>query len=438
MRDLAVMLVVVSGALVALRYPWVGVMLWTWVSIMNPHRYAFGFAHEAPVALIAAVSTLIGFLAARDKSSPFKGAPIAAFAVFTAWMTLSWLLGMDPAGDYVQWNKVIKIFFMIFIALALLHTKQHIFALIWVCALSLTLLGIKGGIFTIAGGGGERVWGPPGSFIEDNNEFAVALIMTIPLLRFLQMQLQGVWARGALTLAMVLLVISAVGSQSRGALLAIIAMTGLLWWRDIAHRLRNSILIAAVAAVVLSFASERWFARMETIETYESDASAMGRISAWWNAFNLAKERPLGAGFNPARPEVFAQYSPYPDMVQGAHSIYFQVLGNHGFIGLFLWLTMWILTWRSAAWLRAHAGSIPEARWAAQFGAMAQVSMLAYFVGGAFLSLAYFDLPYNIMAAVVLTRVWVQNEAWLSEPAPPARRWFRIPGLSGPKPPAAA
>jgi putative inorganic carbon (HCO3(-)) transporter len=435
-RDIALMLVLLPASAVALRFPWIGVMLWTWISIMNPHRYAYGFSVEAPVAAIAAVCTLIGFLIERDKRSPFKGPAIVAFAVFFAWMTLSWLAGLDPAGDYPQWSKVAKIYFMIFVALALLHTKQHIFALIWVCAGSLALLGLKGGLFTIVSGGGERVWGPPGSFIEDNNEFAVALIMTIPLLRFLQKQLQNRWGRHALTGVMVLLVISAIGSHSRGALLAVVAMVALLWWRD-SNRLRNLIFIVPVAIAVLQFASDRWFARMETIGEFETDMSSLGRISAWWTAFNLAKVHLFGVGFNAARPELFILYSPYPDLVQGAHSIYFQILGNHGFIGLLLWLTIWLLTWQSAGWLRKHAAGIPQAQWAAHFGAMAQVSLVGYFVGGAFLSLAYFDLPYNVMAAIVVTRVWVQQKAWLAEPVAQAR-WWQIPGLGGPKPPAPA
>jgi hypothetical protein len=47
------------------------------------------------------------------------------------------------------------------------------------------------------------------------------------------------------------------------------------------------------------------------------------------------------------------------------------------------------------------------------------------------LSLAYFDLPYNIMVLAVLTRVWVYKKSWLTEPAY-APGWFTIPGLSTP------
>ena len=39
LRDLLVLTIVLAGALVAIRRPWIGVMLWTWLSIMNPHRY---------------------------------------------------------------------------------------------------------------------------------------------------------------------------------------------------------------------------------------------------------------------------------------------------------------------------------------------------------------------------------------------------------------
>ena len=230
MRDVIVIGLVLAGAIAALKRPWIGVMLWTWVSIMNPHRYTYGFAYEAPVAAIAAVSTLLGFLLTKDpRESPFKGPQVVAFALFFVWMTISWLAGIDPDGDYPQWNKITKVYFMIFVALALLRSKTHIMALMWVCAGSLALLGAKGGLFTLIGGGGQRVYGPPGTFIEDNNEFAVALIMTIPLLRFLQTQIRSKWGKRGLTLTMVLVAVSALGSHRRGALLAITAMSLLLW-----------------------------------------------------------------------------------------------------------------------------------------------------------------------------------------------------------------
>ena len=435
MRDFLVLALVAAGALAALRHPWVGVMLWNWVSVMNPHRLTYSFAYNAPVAQTAAIATLVGLLLTKDRRmSPMKGAPMTYLALFVVWMTLSWAFGLDPQDDFSQWNKVIKVFFMIFVGMALMHSKTHVMALAWVCAGSLGLLGIKGGLFTIATGGGGRVWGPPGTFIADNNEFGLALIVTIPLLRFLQMQLTSFWGKQALTVTMLMCAAAALGSQSRGALLAISAMTLVLWWRG-KSRFVGGVLIAVTAVVLIGFMPDTWTDRMNTMKTYEDDGSAMGRISAWWNAWNLAFHYPLGVGFNAARPELFARFSPYPDDVHAAHSIYFQVLGNHGFVGLALYLALWIAVWRSATWLRKHSPKTPEARWCADLGSMCQVSLVGFAVGGAFLSLAYWDLPYNIMMMLVVTRVWVQTKGWEREILPSGSWWRRLPGLAVPPAP---
>lgn len=431
MRDLLIVIIVMAGSLAALRRPWIGILVWTWLSIMNPHRYSYGFAHDAPLAAVAAGCTLLGALFTKDRSSPFKGAPAVWLLIFIVWISISWLSGLDMADDQEQWSKVMKIFFMTLVGLSLLHTKEHIIAFAWVVAGSLALLGTKGGFFTVLTGGSYRVWGPPSSFIADNNEFALALVMTIPLLRFLQLNLQARWGRRLMTLVMLLCAAAAVGSQSRGALLAITAMAVMLWWRG-KSRLLSGVVILSAAAAIVAFMPDSWSSRMSTIDNYEEDRSAMGRISAWWNAFGIAKNNVFGVGFDAARPELFALYSPFPDYVHAAHSIYFQVLGNHGFGGLLIFLAIFVSTFSAAGRLSKEAADIPEAQWCARLGAMCQVSLIAYAVGGAFLSLSYFDLPYDVMMMVVLARVWVRERAWETEPVR-QRRWFSIPGMFEPR-----
>jgi len=405
MRDILIVGLVLLGAIAAVRQAWIGVMLWTWLSIMNPHRYTYGFAFDAPVAMIAFCATVLGLLVTRDRASPFKAPVVAVFLAFMVWVSISTVMGLDPASDYWQWNKVMKVDVMILVALILL-----------------------GGLFTLLTGGNFRVWGPPGSFIEDNNEFALSLVMAIPLLRFLQMQLVSRWGRHAMTAMTVLCAVAAIGSYSRGALLAISAMAAFMWWNG-KNKIVVGIVLGVVAPLLIAFMPSEWTGRMSTISEYDQDESSMGRISAWWNAWNIAFHYPTGVGFDAARPELFAQYSPYPEMVHAAHSIYFQVLGNHGFIGLFLFLTIWFMTWRSAGWLRTHSAKIPQAAWCVDLGAMCQVCLVGYAVGGAFLSLAYFDLPYNVMVLVVLARVWVQTKGWLREPAY-VSGWKNIPGMA--------
>lgn len=428
MRDVLIVFIVLVGSLAALRMPWVGILTWVWLSLMNPHRYSFGFAYDAPLAAMAAATTVIGLFVDQEKASPVSSASGRVLVLFTIWVTLSWLFGLDREGDYEQWKKVMKVFFMVFVSLSLFVTRRQILALAWVTTISLALLGVKGGIFTVLTGGSERVWGPPGTFIEDNNEFALALIMTVPLVSFVRSQCSARLMKLVMTAVMVLCAAAALGSYSRGALLASGAMLLLLWWRG-DHKVRNAVLLSTVAVLLVAFMPDNWSQRMSTIETYDQDASALGRLSAWWTAFGIAKDYPFGVGFEIARPELVAKYSPYPERVHAAHSIYFLVLGNHGFVGLLLFLLLGATTWRAASRIRSATESVPEARWCWNLAGMCQVSMAAFAVGGAFLSLSYFDLPYYVMAVVVVTERWVQAKGWQTEVEPAATGRQRIDRL---------
>ncbi|HAY29062.1 MAG TPA: putative O-glycosylation ligase, exosortase A system-associated, partial [Candidatus Accumulibacter sp.] len=54
MRDLLLVGIFLAVLPFALRHTWIGVLLWTWLSLMNPHRLTFGFAYDAPFAATAA------------------------------------------------------------------------------------------------------------------------------------------------------------------------------------------------------------------------------------------------------------------------------------------------------------------------------------------------------------------------------------------------
>jgi probable O-glycosylation ligase (exosortase A-associated) len=186
-------------------------------------------------------------------------------------------------------------------------------------------------------------------------------------------------------------------------------MTVALWWKG-NRKFGWGIALATAGVVILLFMPAEWWGRMRTIGTYEKDASALGRINAWWMAWHLALDRFFGGGFMIWTGSVFRIYAPNPDDPHAAHSIYFQVLGEHGFVGLLLFLGMGFSTWRAAGRLVRRYAKAPQTQWAADLGAMAQVSMVAYAVGGAFLSLAYFDLPYDVMVMVVIAARVVQHQ----------------------------
>ncbi|UCV24730.1 putative O-glycosylation ligase, exosortase A system-associated [Ferribacterium limneticum] len=405
MRDLLVVGIVLFGSLYALRQPWVGAILWAWVSLMNPHNLAFGFAHSFPVAAIVAVATMIGVATTKDRQNPFDQPPVIWLALFLGWMCFTYPFSYNVEGSTDMLTKIVKIDLMTLVTLMVLKTRRHIEIFVWVVAGSLAFYGVKGGIFTIINGGNYRVWGP-GGFIGGNNELALALIMIIPLIRFIQLQVTKTWMRRACSAAMLLTAAAALGSHSRGALLGIAAMAIYLWLKS-PKKLGFGIGMVIAGMGLVLFMPEEWSARMNSIQDYEQDASSMGRINAWWAAFNVAKAHITGAGFDMYTYEIFARFAPNPLDLHAAHSIYFQVLGEQGFIGLFLFIGMWYSAWRMAGSIIRYKTNDPDRAWCKVLAAMCQVSLIGYAVGGAFLSLAYFDLPYDILVIIVLVKKWM-------------------------------
>ena len=403
MRDIFVTLVVFGSLPFILRRPWIGIIMWGWLSYMNPHKQAWGFATDMPFALMVALCTLVGMLFSREpKRIPWTRETVLLL-VFVLWMVMTTFFALNPIGAWQQLDKIWRIQLMTFVTLMLITSRVRVEALVWIICLSLGYYGIKGGIFTITTGGVHRVYGPAHTFIGGNNELALALIMIIPLMRYLQLQSGQAWIRIGLGGAMLLSAVAAIGSQSRGAFLAIMAMGAFLWLKS-RHKLATGLLGLVAVIAVLLLMPEQYYDRMTTIRTYDQDASAMGRINAWWTAYNLARDRPLvGGGFDVLLMRwIFHVYSPNPEHVVDVHSIYFEVLGEHGFVALAMFLMLWIFSWFTAQRVIRATRADPERRWLADLCAMLQVSLVGYLAGGAFLGLAYFDLPYHLLAIVVI------------------------------------
>jgi putative inorganic carbon (HCO3(-)) transporter len=418
MRDIFVTLVVFGSIPYIFKRPYIGIIMWVWISVMNLHTQGWGFARTFPFAAVIAVATLLSMLVSSGKKNLPMTPVTLTFIAFTLWMSVTAIFAIHPDQVSTQWIKVYKIMGMTLVTLMLIKDRRQIETLIWMIVISLGYYGVKGGIFTIRSGGSDRVWGPEGTFIDGNNEIALALIMVIPLMYYLHSITKNKWGRHAFIGSILLCALASLGSYSRGAAIAIVAMVVFLWLKS-KHKMKLGVLIVIAAPLMLLLMPTQWFDRIDTINTYQDDSSAMGRINAWHMAFNLAVDRPLiGGGFEIYDPGVFLQYAPNPYDVHAAHSIYFQVLGEHGFVGLFLYLTLGFLTWRTGSWIIRNTRQDPNLKWATELATMLQVSLLGFAVGGAFLSLVYFDVPYYLMAAMVALRLHVESELKASKVAP--------------------
>jgi probable O-glycosylation ligase (exosortase A-associated) len=171
---------------------------------------------------------------------------------------------------------------------------------------------------------------------------------------------------------------------------------------------------------------------METIETYHEDMSANQRLNSWFVAFELAKEYPvMGGGFRTFSEEVYNLYMPgyrFAGAEHDAHSIYFQVLGEHGFTGLAIYVLLLLSTLISLRRLVWQTRKNPAQEWIGNCAQMVEVSVIGYIVSGTFLSMSYFDLFYHLVAITVILKVLAN--APVPETVAPAEA--STPALPGP------
>jgi probable O-glycosylation ligase (exosortase A-associated) len=318
---------------------------------------------------------------------------------------------------------------MVAVTIMVVQSEADLKKMVWVLVLSLGAFGAKGGLFTLMTGGSYRVLGPAGSYIAENNALALALVMAVPIIWYLRLQSDKRWLRYGLTAMAGLTVVAAAGSYSRGALLAGAAMMAFLWLKS-RNKLSTGIVLLLLIPLVWLAMPEQWHARMSTIEEYQSDSSAMGRINAWYFALEVAKTHLLGGGFMVFNPAMFRIYAPNPTDFHAAHSIFFQVLGEHGYIGLTLFVSIIGSAWLTANKIIRSVRNHPDLKWASDFAAMAQVSLVGYMVGGAFLSLAYYDYFWYVVAALVITQRIVARKLKPATALDPAGRdLVRMPGV---------
>lgn len=402
MRDLALFLIFLVLLWAAWFRPWVGVLGLAVLSTMHPQGYASGFMRELPVFLY-----LFGWVSF-----------CALYGIWRdqAWSRLPWrrlldwrlygLLGLwiwfgvtshysvAPWEAWDKYREVLKILPPFLLTLLLIDTREKLYYLIATIALSLLLVALKGGYWAVFSGFHDRVYGPPGSSYADNNTFAVAVAMAIPLMVLWLRETRDRALRFILLAGVALAYASVVSSWSRGGMLALGAMTLLLVWHSKRKFLAIPLLLVLVAGLFVQL-PEQWFGRMESVSTYQADESAQGRLNAWQVGIDFAAQHPItGGGFN-AWPVLTLRSAGGLDW----HSAYVEMLTEHGYVGLAGWAGLLGATLLSLTW-----GARRRPNWQTNYGAMLQASLMAYLVGGITLGIAYWELPYHLVVLAALIR----------------------------------
>jgi len=407
-RDYALLVILIGLVPAALKRPWVGILGWFWIAYMVPHSLTWGFGRNLPLAAMVGGATLVGFVFTKDKRPLPRSGTVLLIILFVMQITVSSLLAYDPALAWAKWNTVVKILLMTLITLYLFQSRDRLRYLYLVPTLGLGFYGLKTGVWVLRTAGGAMIWGPDRSFFADNNTFGLALTMILPLLLGLAREEPRRWLKRLMQVMFVCTVVSILFTYSRGAFLALIVIGGILIWRS-PWRLRFGVTVLVLALVAVPLLPNKLRDRIHSISDQESaetrDNSAAGRLEAWSTAWKIAVAHPFfGEGFKALwSTDLWNTYYGNTYLaVRDVHSLYFEVLSEHGLQGFMIYIAILLSTLGTLRRVRKRWAGSPDHGYLARYADMTELAIYPYLVAGAFLGVAYFDLYFLLVGTSIL------------------------------------
>jgi probable O-glycosylation ligase (exosortase A-associated) len=423
MRDIAVFLSMLVFLPFALTSATVAYLLWGWTGLISIQDYTYGFMRGIPYNQIFALITLFLLLVRAD---PHKGKlepnrTVIVFSLFFLQATVAVAFAYEGnPRTFEVYGNLVKALLFCFVMPLVLTQRWRIHAFIAVIALGLGFHGVIEGLKTIVSAGGHRIAGLPK--FGDNNQLGLILLMSTPFIFYIFNYSKSKLVRYGALGGLVVNLAAVVGTQSRGGFIAMFALG--VWLVLGSRRKLRSLMFAGVAMLaVLLLAPSAWWERMDTIKEAGSDSSFSTRVIAWKVSSAIALSNPItGGGFRAVQtPAVWEQFR-YSDGLLGfvstpestsrayaAHSIYFEVLGDMGFIGLFIFIAIFVNVFITRRHIHKLTAGHVDLIWLRDLADMIGAAMVAYVIGGAALSLAYFEIVYMLVMLMEVLRAYAAS-----------------------------
>lgn len=444
MRDIAFSLMMAALSVLSLGNPFAGLLSWAWISFALPSSSLWGFATTIPANLIIAITTMIGWALSTGRTTYRADRTLILFLLLAGVVALSTAFSLSHEVSLPKSKEYLINFAFVILILLCLNSKIRIDAFIWMMVFCIGYYSLKGGLIFLISGGAYRFEGPVGTSIGDNNHLAAAFLLAIPLINYLRLHAANPLVRKGLASLLVLTVLAVLCTQSRGGFIGLIVLGGAFWWMS-GRRISHIVAAVAIMALAAGLASEQLVSRLQTIETaHQQDNSFLGRVVSWQMHFEAAVDRPL-RGVGPYALQtwpVFGTYRPSNPIVDirlerpvAAHSIYFQVLGDHGFVALGLYIALLWIAWQNANWVIRTARDRPDALWLANLASMIRVSILTFAVAGAAVSMAFYDYFLAVLALTACLRRKAEDlgktASATAAPKSQRRRFHHLPQPAG-------
>lgn len=423
-RDLFVFLVVILCLPYALRKPYVGLLLFSWLAYNRPQDLCWGFARSMRFSFFVATAMVIGFFAHEAGKRRFTRWDVrtVGMTMLLLFVTASLALAEDR-GSYVMryYFEFAKIILIALFTVGQVTDRQRLRWLLWTICGSFAFYGLKGGLFGLMTGG-SRILRGPGGMLEDNNDFALAMALNVPMLFYLGRSEGKVWLRRLCDVAMVLTVITVLLTHSRGAAVATVACALVIAWRS-GNLFKAVLALGLVAVAFYMFAPAHVVDRLATLKQGTDEGSAATRIRAWTVALRMIEANPiLGVGirnFQVHWHEFSSDLSRGRGFAYVAHNSYLQIWAEGGTLSFIAYVTLLGSMFVAAAKLRRWAKLRPDMGWAYTYGSMMEAMTVSFMVGAFFLNRGHFDLVYHYIG-IMSCMVFVARDE-LSSAQLPAR-----------------
>jgi len=423
MRDILVTLICLGAMPLSFKKPFVGLLFFSVLAYMRLQDLAWGFARDQRWSFYIAIMTFGGYLLSKEKAPPMVNWRTMIMVLLVVVVGIGHLLLAEgrEAADVSRFIDYVKIMGIAIFTTAVVRSREQLRTLIWVIAMCFAFYGVKAGVAGIVKLGDVYIKRGPGGMIEDNNDFALALAMSIPLLLHLgTSEKRAILSKGVM-LMIPLTMIAVVLTRSRGGTVAMAFCMTILVWRS-HRRLVGMTLVGLSAIAVLALAPKEYKERIYSIKDYESEGSAASRLKAWGIALRMVQANPVwGVGFGRFQ-QNYAEYDPHPtpEVLAGegvivAHNSYLQIWAECGSIAFTLYLLLIALSLWDVWTIRKQARRRYHSSWILSYCTMFEAALGTFVLGSVFLNRAHFDLIYHYVAIVMVfghvARQEMENEA---------------------------
>ena len=420
MRDLAFLAFLCALIGMGFRRPFIFVLTYVYIDIVAPQRLTYFLLNSVPVSQIAVGLAVLGWALADDHKNTRFTFRQAVMVIFLIYCGVTTTMADFPLEAMDKWSWVWKsLAFAIFLPLTL-TTRLRIEALALFMTLSASAIIIVGGIKTVASGGGYGVLNlmvTNNVGLYESSSISMAAICIIPIILFLRKNsliFPNDWRVNSFCAALILAcLLIPVGTQTRTGLICI-AVLALLALRSTKRRGLYVALMGAAVLVAIPMLPDSYSARMGTIKGYKGDQSAATRIAVWQWTLDYVAEHPLGGGFDAYRGnrirfetvttqesggQTDVEASVVEDKARAYHSAYFEVLGEQGYPGIILWLTIHVVGLFRMEILRRRYRKRAEqnGQWIGSLAEALQHAHIIYLAGAAFIGVAYQPFIYLLV-----------------------------------------